>query len=130
MKPNVDLTRNMEFHSKRITKQTGKSFKGMFIDTFKTIEWTENGVHREWLNINNPTALEEHDAFIRGITIVATGSRDMRKQKKEAKKSLRDELCPECNRIIRIPWKCCPCIQRFLNSEKESCRKQLGYPNV
>lgn len=130
MKSNVDLTRNKEFHSKRITKQPGKSFRGMFINTFEMYKWKEGGVYKEWINYDNPATRSEFDEFIKGITIVATGSRDVRKHKKGVRKEQMGEICYECNRIIRIPWKCCPCIQKFLNFQKESCRKQLGYPNV
>ena len=133
MKRNVDLTSDRDFPENSFTSQ-GKSFRGMFIKYIpENYQWIEDGVKREFFNHENPNSRKDFDDFVKGISIVNTGSRDMRKHKFNVRGIERGEICYECGEPIRIPWKCCPCYRKFLESKgqmKISCRRQLGYPTI
>lgn len=130
MKSNVDLTLNRDFPSDRIKKHVRTSSR---IVSFlpENFQWIENGVIKEFFNSYNSSAYKDVLDFQNGVSIVNTGGRDMRKHKLYVRKALGTrEICYECGEPIRIPWKRdkCPCYS--YDDEKQSCRKQLGYPTI
>lgn len=132
MKRNVDLTRDRDFPEDS-SKTKGKSFRRMFAYIPETYQWVENGLKREFINHENPNSRKDSDDFVRGISIVNTGSRDVRRHKLNVRGIEMGQICYECNEPIRIPWKGCPCYRKYLESHggmKESCRRQLNFPTI
>ena len=132
MKQNVDLTLNRDFSTPSFLVK-GLSFGSMFRHTQETFKWITDGVKKECLNYDNPISKKDADDFIKGLSIVNTGSRDVRACKFNARGYEINEICYECNKPIRIPWSGCSCYRKYLESHggnKESCRKQLNYPTI
>ena len=105
----------------------------MFYAVPETFQWVENGIKREFFNHENPSARKDLDDFIKGLTLVATGSKFMRSHKLDVRGIETGEICYECGAQIRIPWQGCSCYKKYLESHsdpKEPCLKQLGYPKI
>lgn len=148
MKPNVDLTLNREFRfNPTITPKKSflgvleslssgkheKSFRGMFSWVPETYQWIENGVKKDFFNYENPCSRKDFEDFIKGLTLVATGSKFMRSHKLDVRGTEIGEICYECGERIRIPWKGCSRCQQYLNSsgqQKVKCHNQLGTPTI
>ena len=132
MKRNVDLTLNRDFQASSFIVK-GSRFYQLFDYIPETYQYIEDGIKRESFNYKNPNTQKDVDDFEKGTTIVNTGSRNVRSHKLNIRELHRKEVCYECNKPIRIPWKCCPCYRKYLESHggmKESCRKQLNYPTI
>lgn len=130
MKMNVDLTLNHDFDSRSIASSKGSSFRNMFpynatqqgysfhsmfCEVYETVELGENG---EWVNHHNPNALKNHCDFVNGITLVATGSKNIRKHKLHARSLARNEICDDCGKPLSIPWRICRCYN--ISTRRES----------
>lgn len=132
MKLNVDLTLNRTFSSDR-RKTFGQRFSTMFYEVFETFQWIENGIKKEFFNSENPNAKKDFDDFINGVTLVATGSKFVRKHKLDVRGHETGEICYECGAPVRIPWQGCSCFKKYQKSHgnmKQSCRAQLNYPEI
>lgn len=133
MKSNVDLTLNRDFQNPYSVVVRGELIREMFDYIPETYQYEFEGVKKEHFNYKNPDTKKDVDDFEKGITIVNTGSRDVRSHKLNIRELYRDEVCYECGQPIRIKWKGCPCYRKYLESHggiKESCRTQLKRPTI
>lgn len=133
MKRNVDLTLDRDF-PENSSKTKGKSFRGMFGYIPENYQWVEDGIKMDFFNNENPNSRKDFDDFVKGISIVNTGSRLMRSHKLHFRGIERGEICCECGKPIRIPWNGCPCFKKFMiryyGGMKVSCREQLNFPTI
>ncbi len=133
MKRNVDLTLDRDF-PKDSSKTKGTSFRGMFPYILETYQWIEDGVKREFFNHENPNSRKDFDDFVKGISIVNTGSRGVRRHKLDIRGTESGEICYECGKPIRIPWNGCSCSKKYMirthGKMQDSCRKQLNFPTI
>lgn len=133
MKRNVDLTLDRDFPEDS-SRSKGKSFRSMFPYILETYQWVEDGVKREFFNHENPNSRKDFDDFVKGISIVNTGSRGVRRHKLNVRGIEMGQICEECNEPIRIPWKGCSCFRKYMirthGKIQPSCRRQLDFPTI
>ena len=133
MKRNVDLTLDRDFPEDS-SKSKGKSFRSMFSYIPENYQWVENGVKKEFFNHENPNSRKDFDDFVKGISIVNTGSRGVRRHKLNVRHIEMGQVCEECNEQIRISWKRCSCVRKYMIRKygkiQPSCRKQLDFPKI